>query len=85
MKKYLVSFLCLTGVVFVGYAHKEIALKAADYTDFPPPVKRTPPVVPTVDYEGEVFTVNTPFVVECVPFTICDEDGAARIVPYIAR
>lgn len=40
-----------------------------------PPVKRTPPVVPIVDYDGEVFTVSTPLAVECVPLTISDEDG----------
>lgn len=50
-----------------------------------PPVKRTPPVVPVVEYEGDMFTVTTPLMVECVPFTICDVDGAAGIVPYIAR
>lgn len=41
-----------------------------------PPVKRTPPVVPVVEYEGDMFTVTTPLMVECVPFAICEEDGA---------
>ncbi len=75
MKKYLVSFLCLSGIASSSYAEKEISLTVADPPSYPPPVNRTPPVIPAVEYEGDMFTVTTPLIVECVPFAIYSEDG----------
>lgn len=39
------------------------------------PVKRTPPIIPTLEYDGNVFTVTTPLTTECVPLSIYSEDG----------
>lgn len=76
MKKLILLMYVIGLVSLISYASQDIPLSSNDDPAYYDPQRRTPPVVPAVDYEGEVFTVSTPLVVECVPFTICDEDGA---------
>lgn len=84
MRIFVLTF--LIACAFYGKAEdREIPLTPTQKEDFQDSPYRTPPIVPAVEYEGDMFTVTTPFVVKCVPFAICDEDGAAGIAPYIAR
>lgn len=73
-KKILLLFIGFLSMQILGAENVPLSMEL----DIPcrPPVKRTPPVIPILEYNGEVFTVTTPLMVECVPFAICEEDGA---------
>ena len=76
MKNLASVIILILGFIVNISAQSEIPLSPNIFYDREkPPVKRTPPIVPAVEYEGDMFTVTTPLMVECVPFTICDEDG----------
>ncbi len=75
MKRLILLIYVIELVSLISYASQDIPLSSNDDPQYYDPVRRTPPVIPILAYEGTTFTVTTPLTTECVPLSIYSEDG----------